>query len=83
MAVNLERAAMRGMLMDAEQNARRLELRIEAAARSMRQGLNTMLTPVAQLDIAELDTVWDDCKLASVELAKVQSDIIRLQRELR
>lgn len=83
MTMNLERAAMKGKLAEAEQTETRLKLRIEAAARAIRQGLNTALTPVEELTIPELDTIWDELKLAWIELQRAQADKTRLERELR
>lgn len=83
MTMNLERAAMRGRLAEVEQNETRLTMRIEAAARAMKQGLNTALTPVEELAIPELDTIWDDLKLAWSELVRTQLEKSRLLRELK
>lgn len=81
--MNLERAAMKGKLAEARQQRERLTLRIEGAATAIRQGLNTALTPVEELEIPQLDEQWDGLKLAWGELVALNGDIQRLERELR
>lgn len=83
MSMNLERAAMKGRLAELQQHRDRLKLRIEAAARAIRTGLNTTLAPVEELEVPVMDTHWDDLKDAWAELQVVKSDIARLERELR
>lgn len=81
--MNLERAAMKGRLAEAEQKQARLQMRIEGYARHIRQSLNTTLTPAAELEIPLLDEQWDELKAAWAELQVVMSDIARLEKELR
>jgi len=83
MSLNLERAAMRGKLAELQGQAKRLRLKIEAAATAIRQGLNTTLTPVEELEVPQLDELFDGLKLAWAELLTVNGDIERLERELR
>lgn len=81
--MNLERAAMKGKLAESQDTARRLKSRIEGAARAICTGLNTTLTPAAELAVPELDEQWDTLKTAWAELAVITADIARLERELK
>lgn len=80
--MNLERAAMRGKLAEAEQRQNQLRLRIESAARVIRQGLNTTLYVVEALEIPQLDEQWDMLKSAWAECISLEETIKRLKREL-
>lgn len=82
--MNLERAAMKGKLAELEQEESRLSMRIEAAAKAMRQGLNTTLVEgLWDLEVPQLDEQWDVLKSAWGELIKTRVDIVRLRKELR
>jgi len=81
--MNLERAAMRGKLAELQEAAKRLRLKIEGDATAIRQGLNTALTPVDDLEVPQLAQQMDSLVMAWAELQKVGSDIARLERELR
>jgi hypothetical protein len=81
--VNLERAAMKGRLAEARESEKRLKLRMEGLASALRQGLNTTLTPVADLEVPQLAEQMDQLVQAWGELAAVGSEISRLERELR
>ncbi|MBC7964241.1 MAG: hypothetical protein H7Y05_15015 [Steroidobacteraceae bacterium] len=81
--MNIERAAMKGRLAEAEQEQRRLILKGEGLAAAIRQGLNTHLTPFAEMEIPQIAQQMDDLVMTWAELAKVQGDIARLQRELK
>lgn len=81
--MNLERAAMMGKLAEARQKRQRLELKIEGNARMISQGLNTLLTPAADLEIPLLDEQFDELKTAWAELQVVNSEITRLEKALR
>lgn len=80
--MGVEREAMRGRLTGLHDKRKRLRLRIEAAARAIRTGVNTALTPPDELDVPMLDEQWDQLKTAWGELASVNADIDRLEREL-
>lgn len=82
MSINLERAAMRGKLAEAEGEQTRLQLRIESAARAIRQGLNTTLYTIEALEIPQLDEQWDVLKSAWAEYIALEETIKRLKREL-
>lgn len=80
--MNLERAAMKGRLAEAEQTRNRLRLKITGTARQFCQSLNTVLTPVEELEIPLLDEQWDDLKRDWSDLIVALDMIKRLQREL-
>jgi hypothetical protein len=80
--MNMERAAMKGRLAEAQSEQARLDMRIESAARVIRQGLNTTLYEVAALEIPQLDEQWDMLKSAWAEYLRLEGEITRLQREL-
>lgn len=81
--MNVEREAMFGRLAGLRDQQKKLRLRIEGNARAIRQGLNTTLYQVDNLDVPILDEQWDELKSAWTELAVVNADIDRLERELK
>jgi cell shape-determining protein MreC len=81
--MNLERAAMMGRLAEAKQTRDRLTLLIKGNSQQIRQGLNTLLTPVEELEVLLLDEQWDALKTAWAELLVVNEEIRRLEKELR
>lgn len=81
--ISTERAAMRGRLAELQDEASRLRLKIEGNATAIRQGLNTALTPVDDLEVPQLAEQMDTLVMAWAELQKISSDIARLERELR
>lgn len=83
MTFNLERAAMKGKLAELQEQREKLILKGNGLSTAIRQGLNTALTPFPEAPIPEIQAQMDELTLAWVELQKVESDINRLQRELR
>jgi hypothetical protein len=81
--MSLERAAMKGRLVEAQQAQKRLILKGEGLCTAIRQGLNTALTPFSDMEIPQVAQQMDDMVMTWAELAKVQGDIARLERELR
>lgn len=81
--MNLERAAMKGRLAELQGQQKRLLLRGDGLCTSIRQGLNTALTPFAEQEIPLVVSQMDDLVMTWAELQKTQSDIGRLERELR
>ena len=81
--MNLERAAMKGRLAEAQQERNRLILKGEGLCAAIRQGLNIALTPFPDMEIPQAAQQMDDLVMTWAELAKVQGDIARLERELR
>lgn len=82
MTLNLERAAMRGVLGEKKNLAEKLKLRIEGNCRAIREGLNTALTPVAELEIPLIAGQMDELVSAWGQLQAVRSEIARLEKEL-
>lgn len=80
--INLERAAMRGRLAEKQDAAKRLRCRIEGDCRSIREGLNTALTPVDDLEIPMIADRMEDLVRAWGELMGVLAEISRLEEEL-
>lgn len=81
--MSIERETLRGRLASLEAERKKLELLIEGNARMIRQNLNTLLIPPAELEIPMLDEQWDTLKSAWAELQVVNSDIARVEKELR
>lgn len=81
--MSFERAAMRGKLAELQEQQKRLNLKGDGLCTAIRQGLNTALTPFADLEIPQAAQQMDDLVMTWAELAKVQADIARLERELR
>lgn len=81
--MNMERAAMRGKLAEAQQKQTRLRNRIEGDAVAIRMNLNTAITIPDRLDVPVIDEQWDQLKAAWAELIVVNAEIERLERELR
>ena len=82
MTMSTERAAMRGMLAEKKDLAARLRLRIEGNCRILRQGLNTALVGVDDMEVPMLAGQMDELVLAWGELQALLGDIARLEREL-
>lgn len=82
MSLNLERAAMRGRLAEAEARLNKLELRINGNCNAVRQGLNTALYPVKDLDVPMIATQMDELVEAWGDYQTTLVEIERLQREL-
>lgn len=80
--MNVERAAMRGLLSEKKDKVARLRLRIEGNCRAIRSGLNTALTPVDELEVPMLAGQMDELVYAWGELQSLLSEIARLEKEL-
>jgi hypothetical protein len=83
MSYNLERAAMKGKLAEAKEQRNRLILKGEGLCTAVRQGLNTALNSFEELEIPQVAEQMDALVMSWAELQKLQSDINRLERELR
>jgi hypothetical protein len=81
--MSLERAAMQGRL--AEAKARKYELlcKADALCTSIRGLLNTALTDIEQIEIAQADQLMDDLMATMAELYGNNSILQRLERELK
>ena len=82
MTINLERAAMKGKLAEAKEKRRRLMSKFEALSRSIRQGLNTALMDIEDIEIPQLSEMWGDLEVCWAEILSLRSDIERLEKEL-
>jgi len=80
--MNLERAAMKGKLVEAREKRVRLINRIQGDATAIRAALNTALTPAEELNVPVIDEQWDQLKEAWAELVSANQDIRQLEREL-
>lgn len=80
--MNLERAAMRGKLAQAREKKIRLMSKFEALASAIRQGLNTALTDIEDIEIPQLSAMWGDLEVCWAELLSIRGDIERLEKEL-
>jgi hypothetical protein len=81
--MSLERAAMRGKLAEAQDTRHRLRLKAEGLCTAIRAGLLTALVDVEEIDAAQAAQQMDDLVITMGELAALQGQIARLQRELR
>ena len=81
--VNLERAALKGRLAEAEKEQARLRNKFEALARTLREGLNTALhRAIEDIEIPQLAQIWSDLEVTWATLISIRSDIERLNKEL-
>lgn len=80
--MNIERAALRGRLEEARGLAAKLKLRIEGNCIAIRQGLNTVLSPVEELAIPVIAEQMDELVAAWGELQAVKLQIARFEKEL-
>ncbi|MBW2599559.1 MAG: hypothetical protein JRC60_05665 [Deltaproteobacteria bacterium] len=80
--MNIERAAMRGKLAQAREKRRRLTSKFEALASAIRQGLNTALTEIEDIEIPQLSEMWGELEVCWGELLILRGDIERLEKEL-
>lgn len=81
--MSMERAAMQGRL--AEAKARQYELinKVEGLCTAIRGLLNTALTDVKKLEVAQADQLMDDLMASMAEIYGCDSTIQRLEKELR
>jgi len=77
-----ERAAMRGKLAEAKARSTALEGAIERYSSEIRAKLNTALTPVAELDVAGVQSAMADLADAWAEYTALRGRMARLTREL-
>lgn len=81
--MNIERAAMKGKLAEAKESQRRLRSKFEALATAIRQGINTALTDIEDIEMNRMDELWGDLVKTWAELLSVRMDISRLEKELK
>ena len=80
--MNFERAAMIGKLTEAKTNKRRLTNKFEALASAIRQGLNTALTDIEDIEMLQISQMCSDIEVAWAEILSCQNNIARLEKEL-
>jgi hypothetical protein len=80
--MNMERAAMRGVLETKKQDAAKLRLRIEGNCRMIRQELNTALVPIDDMEVPMIASQMDELVMAWGEMTAIGLDIARLEKEL-
>lgn len=81
--MNLEREALRGRLAGLGDARRKLRLRAEGLCAGIRQGLQTALRDVEEIDIAQAAAQMDELVATMGELAGLQGQIARIERELQ
>jgi hypothetical protein len=77
-----ERLMMEGQLSGLKQETRSLTLKIEGLCRSLRENLNTALTPIKELEILLISEQARELELTCAELQGKEHRISRLRREL-
>lgn len=80
--MNLERAAMKGELVEMKLQSDRLRNRIKGTAEAIRVKLNTTRILPDDLDIPVVDEQMDQLKGAWAELISIKSKIAEYEREL-
>lgn len=80
--MNLERAAMKGKLAEAEEKKRRFMSKFEALATAIRQGINTALTDIEEIEMDQLSQVWSDLEVAWAEILSLRSEVEKIERRL-
>ena len=82
MSINLERAAMKGKLAEAKEKKVSLKNKFEALSKAIRQGLNTALFDVEDMEVPQLSQMWSELEVTWAEIISVTGDIERLNKEL-
>ena len=54
----------------------------EALATAIRQGINTALTDIEDIEIPQLSEMWSDLEVCWAELLSIRGDIERLEKEI-
>ena len=82
MGLQEERAVARGQLEALKQQQKKMRMGLEKACADVRAGLNTVIVPVDDLNIPVVAEKMDAIQEDWAELAVVNSQIDRLEREL-
>lgn len=80
--MNMERAAMLGLLEEKKQKRERCRYAIKGNTDAIRGKLNTLLTSPDEIEVPLIDELWDQTKSAWSELQLLNADIQKLEREL-
>lgn len=81
--MSLEREAMKGRLTGLKDDRRRLRMKAEGLCDGVRQNVNIALRDVEEIDIAQASCQMDELVATLGELAGLQGQIVRLERELK
>ena len=81
--MSVERMALRGKLAEASNRRQQLRMRAEGLCAGIRTGVNTLLYDVEELEVAQAAQQMDELVGVMAELAALQGQIARLERELR
>jgi len=81
--MDLERAAMKGRLAEAVAKLSRLKLKAEGLCGSIRQSLNTALTPIEEMELPIIVQLFDELVQTYAEMLGVKTEIERLEKELK
>lgn len=79
---DMERTLMQGKLAQAREDKAKLVMKINGLCTIIRQGLNPVLLPVEEMDIAQAASLMDELLSAHIELLDVTTQIQRLERAL-
>lgn len=77
-----ERAALMGFHAQAKSKIAHLEIQIEVLCREIRETLNPVITPVADLDVNTASTLMDDLSMKYAKLQAEKAQLARIEREL-
>lgn len=80
--MNFERAALKGKLLETKENKVRLKNKFEALATAIRQGINTALIDIEDVEVMQITQMWRDLETAWIGIMELKSDIARLEKEL-
>ena len=80
--LNMERAAMRGVLEEKKQERERCRYAIKGNADAIRGKLNMALFTPEEIEVPLIDELWDQVKSAWAKMELLSGDIKRLEREL-
>lgn len=81
--MSIERAALRGRLAEAQDKRLHLRLKAEGLANAIRMNVNTLLNDVEDLEVAQAAQQMDELVAVMGELAALQGQIARFDRELK
>lgn len=82
MAINLERAAMKGKLATAKESRMRLTNKFEGLASAIRHGINTALIDIKDVEIMQLSQMWGDLETVWIGISELNLEIERLEKEI-
>jgi len=81
--MSLQNEIRRTKLTNLEHNAKRLRMEIESLAKIICINLDCSLTKPEALDIAVLDSQWDELKNKWAELSVTLAEVAKLEDELK